>query len=492
MRRLRAILGTTAVRLSAIYLGVFIAFAFVLILYVGKRSTDILVDQARETIAAEVESLRRVYAHGGVPLLFRQVNRKARQPGANLFLITDADGAILAGNVRSIDSAVLQDLGWTEDPFHYERFEVESLGGDGAEATGRKYLATAQVNRLPNEMRLLVGRDVEEARRLSRVLDQTLQLALVLMVVGALLAWLLVGRQGLRRIDGLTESSERILSGDLSVRLPVGSSNDEFDRLSARMNQMLERIARMNSGLKQVADSIAHDLKTPLTRLRNRAEGAIASGSAGTDDLRAIVGEADQLIATFNALLTISRVEAGARTAEFGPVHLAELARDVHELYEPLAEEAGASLELGRLDPVTVRGSRELLAQALTNLVENALKYGLAQGEPRIEISVARRAGGVVLAVTDNGQGIPAEDRDRVTERFVRLDESRNLPGTGLGLSLVKAVVAMHEGEVELHDAEPGLRVEIRMPVRSVQRVPVAREAPRPGRQTEAPSPVAG
>ena len=459
VRRLPAILATTAFRLSAVYLAAFIAFAFLLIVFVGQRSTDILVEQARGTIAAETEALRRVYARGGVPLLFRQVNRKARQPGANLFLIADADGRVLAGNVAEIDPGVTQTLGWTDEPFHYERFD-----DDPAPGGPRKYLATAQVNRLPNDMRLLIGRDVEEARRLQKVLDQALQLALVLMVVGALLAWLLVGRHALRRIDDLSASSERILSGDTSARLPVGRSGDEFDRLSARINAMLERITRMNAGLKQVADSIAHDLKTPLTRLRNRAESALIEG-ANEDQLRAIIAEADQLIATFNALLTISRVEAGSRTDDFTAVALDALLTDLHELYEPLAEESGAQLVLGRVEPARVRGSRELIAQAVTNLIENAIKYGIEGGGDAITLSIDTVDRFARITVTDHGPGIPSNDRDRVTERFVRLDESRNLPGTGLGLSLVKAIVEMHGGELAFTDAAPGLRASITLPL---------------------------
>ena len=482
--RLPAILGTTAFRLSAIYLSAFIVFAVLLIVFVGQRSTDILVDQARTTIAQEVNFLRRVYERGGVPLLFRQVSRKARQPGANLFLITDGEGRILSGNVREIDDEVLGKLGWTEEPFHYHRFE----GEDGMD---RAYLATAQVNRLPNGMRLLVGRDVEEARRLSRVLNQALQIALILMVVGALLAWLLVGRQALRRIDALSVSSDRIMSGDREARLPVGRSGDEFDRLSERINAMLERINRMNAGLKQVADSIAHDLKTPLTRLRNRAESALA-GERDDEQLRAIISEADQLIATFNALLTISQVEAGARPADFQPVRLDRIASDIHELYEPVAEEAGMALELDVLDKGTVMGSRELLAQAVTNLVENAIKYGAEDANasgPRVVIGLVTRGPHTILSVSDNGPGISEQDRDRVTQRFVRLDESRNRPGTGLGLSLVKAIAQMHGGQLRLGDAKPGLRVEIVLPAEQTRRnvVPSIERADRHGAPTARP-----
>ena len=475
MRRLRAILGTTAVRLSAVYLTAFIVFAFLLVLFVGQRSTDILLDQARAEIAQEVDELRVRYNFGGAQLLARHVERKSRQPGANLFLVTYPNGRFLAGNVREIDAEVLDHLGWTDEPFRYERFEEE-----GEEP--RKYLATAQVNRLPNGIRVLVGRDLAEAQRLQRVLNQALQIAFLLMVLGALAAWLLVGRQALRRVEELTDSSERILSGEPDARLPVGSSGDEFDRLSERINTMLDRLQRMNAGLKEVSDSIAHDLKTPLTRLRNRAETALAAHATGEpideENLRAITAEADQLIATFNALLTIGRVEAGGRPADLRDIDLSAIVRDVHELYEPVAEEEGATLALGPVASATVRGSRELIAQAVTNLVENAIKYGAGEGAAgRIELAVTRRDGAAVVSVTDDGPGIPEGERERVTQRFVRLDESRNAPGTGLGLSLVKAIAGMHDGRLAFGDATPGLRAELVLPLVAPARRGAARIA---------------
>ena len=456
VRRLRAVLGTTAFRLSVVYLTSFVVFALLLVVFVGQRSTDILLDQARTAIAQEVDELRVRYNFGGAQLLARHVERKSRQPGANLFLVTYPDGTFLAGNVNEIDPGVIDHLGWTEQPFHYERFEEE---GEAA----KKYLATAQVNRLPNGIRVLVGRDLTEAQRLQKVLTQALQIAFLLMVLGALLAWLLVGRQALKRVDALTESSERILQGEPNARLPVGSSGDEFDRLSARINRMLDRLQRMNAGLKEVSDSIAHDLKTPLTRLRNRAETALRGGG-DPDQLRAIVSEADRLIGTFNALLTISRVEAGARTADLRPVDIGVIVRDLHELYEPVADEAGTALVLRRVDPVVVRGSRELLAQAVTNLLENAIKYGAREGGT-IALAVEQHGGRARLTVTDDGPGIPASDHERVTQRFVRLDESRTAPGTGLGLSLVKAIASMHDGTLTFGDAGPGLRATIDLPV---------------------------
>jgi signal transduction histidine kinase len=228
--------------------------------------------------------------------------------------------------------------------------------------------------------------------------------------------------------------------------------------LSLSLNAMLGRIERLNEGLRQVSDNIAHDLKTPLTRLRNRAEAALsADGSAAKQEaLEQMIADSDQLIRTFNALLMISRVEAGSSTAQMSDVDLSGLARDASELYEPVAEEAGIRLVAQIAPGITISGNRELLAQSLSNLIDNALKYAADAPGSEITVSLARSTGGQVrLAVTDNGPGIPANRREDVVKRFVRLDESRSKPGTGLGLSLVHAVAALHGGQLLLDDAKP-------------------------------------
>jgi signal transduction histidine kinase len=246
------------------------------------------------------------------------------------------------------------------------------------------------------------------------------------------------------------------MGGDLSGRLPVTGSGDEFDRLSENLNVMLARIARLNDGLKQVSDNIAHDLKTPLTRLRNRAEAALA-GKPRTGDYRAAleaaIAESDQLIRTFNAILMISRLD------------LAAIVADVVELYEPLAEEVGVALSVGEVAAVTLDANRELVGQALSNVVDNAIKYAAGSGDvPSVTVSLVRSGGDVVLEVADNGPGVPPEDLERVTERFVRLEQSRSQPGSGLGLSLTRAVMEFHGGRLELSAQNPGLSVRMIFP----------------------------
>jgi signal transduction histidine kinase len=249
----------------------------------------------------------------------------------------------------------------------------------------------------------------------------------------------------------------------------VTGAGDEFDRLSENLNTMLARIAMLNEGLKQVSDNIAHDLKTPLTRLRNRAEATLAGNHKVADYRAALEGtiaESDHLIKTFNAILMISRLEAGYSSEHTTRVDLAAAVRDVVELYEPVAEEAGVALEADAGTTCMVDGNRELIGQALSNIVDNAIKYSQdATAKPAVHVALARGGGRIRLTVTDNGQGIPdATDRERATERFVRLEKSRSQPGSGLGLSLAKAVMKFHGGQLDLAPADPGLSVTMDFP----------------------------
>lgn len=468
MQRLKAMLSTTAVRLSALYLGLFALCAVALVFYVTAISEGLLRDQTRRSVDGELRLIAGAYRNGGVTGLVRLIERRSRQPGANLYAIAMPNGQILAGNIASLQPGVLDDEGWTAVPFRYER-----IGGEAE----RQHRALAQVIVLPNGMRLMVGRDIGEPEQVRGLVRQALVMALAVMVLGAAAIWFFIGRRALKRIDTMSDASRKIMAGDLSQRLPVQGSGDEFDRLSQSLNAMLGRIEKLNEGLRQVSDNIAHDLKTPLTRLRNRAEAALADDGgeeAYRKALDEMIGESDQLIRTFNALLMISRVEAGSAAARLEPVDLSGIVADACELYEPAAEEAGSELE-GHVQPgLSIKGNRELLAQALSNLIDNAIKYAVSDrdGAPgaKIAITLKRDQDGICLSVSDNGPGIPAERRDDAVKRFVRLDESRSKPGTGLGLALVQAVAALHGGALELSDTvaggtvSPGLTVTMRLP----------------------------
>lgn len=446
MSRLGIALQTTAVRLSALYLGLFAICAVILVIYVTALFTSISNHQTRLLVEEELEILGSFYRRGGVTMLIGHVDRRSREPGASLYTIASRDGKIIGGNVQSLEAGILDSEGWTERPFRYRRF-YQPEGTPG-------HMALAEVIYLPNGMRLLVGRDLGEPTKFRALVRDSLTMALGIMVLGALLIWFVVGRRALQRIDRMSLATQKIMAGDLSQRLPMGGSRDEFDRLSESLNIMLGRIQKLDEGLRQVSDNIAHDLKTPLTRLRNKAEAALGEREnidANREAMEEIIDESDQLIRTFNALLMISRVEAGSAAAEMSAVDLSSIASDAEELYEPVAEEAGVALS-ARIDKnVVINGSRELIGQAISNLLDNAIKYaGDGNTKPSVAIVLERKSDEVILSVSDNGPGIPDSKTDEVVKRFYRLDESRSKPGTGLGLSLVKAIMGMHGGRLEL------------------------------------------
>ncbi len=468
MNRLRVLFRTTAVRLSALYLLLFALCAAFLVFYVTGMSQRLLEQQTKDAVAAEVAQIEQIYSRAGVNGLLRTLERRARQPGANLYVIAGPTGEILAGNVASLQPGLLDKEGWTGESFRYQRYTDESRK--------EAHVALAHVLVLDNGLRILVGRDLQEPEKFKMLVRQALVVALGIMGIGALIIWFAIGRNALKRMDRMSDASTRIMAGDLSQRLPMSGSGDEFDRLSESLNAMLGRIEKLNEGLRQVSDNIAHDLKTPLTRLRNKAEAALAhkaTNSGYRASLEEIIAESDQLIRTFNALLMISRVEAGAAAAEMSDVNLSQSVADCVELYEPVADEQALKLEADVPADIHISGNRELIGQALGNLIDNAIKYADSAANPMIKVSLSKRDGAIVLSVADHGPGVPANKRDDVVERFVRLDESRSKPGTGLGLSLVEAVMEMHQGSLELSDTVPdvennrGLTASMVFPLRS-------------------------
>jgi hypothetical protein len=318
---------------------------------------------------------------------------------------------------------------------------------------------------------VLVGRDLEERERLYDIISNAGRWSFALVVVLGLAGGFFVSRRVLSRIDAMTGTSQAIMAGDLSGRLPVAGTGDELDRLANAVNAMLDRIVALMHGLSEVSDNIAHDLKTPLTRLRNRCEQALR-GSPNDADYRAAlettIAESDELIRTFDALLMIARAESGHARDNMNEFDAAQIARDVGELYEPLAEQKGLALKVDAAAAAPVRGNRELVSQALANLVDNAIKYttpGELNGSAaEILVKAGNEGERITLSVEDRGPGIPEADRSRVVERFVRLEQSRSEPGSGLGLSLASAVARLHGGELKLEDNHPGLKSTIALP----------------------------
>jgi signal transduction histidine kinase len=465
------LIRTTAFRLTLVYLFLFAVFAASLLGYFAWNTRRLINEQIATTVNGEVGEISEIYARGGLYRLGQAISRRALRPGANLYLVTTPAGQAVAGNVGSLAPGVMATTGWSETL--YRRLDEQDQ---------EDHRALVLVTELSGGFRLLIGRDLEERRRLFGIVASAAQWSVLIVVVLGLGGGIFVARRVLRRIDAMTGTTQRIMAGDLSGRLPVGRSGDELDRLAENLNAMLERIEALMMGLKEVSDNIAHDLKTPLTRLRNRAEEALAKSSNEVEYRAALertIEESDGLIRTFNALLMIARAESGQARDNMDDFDAAEVAHGIHELYEPLAEDSGLTLQV-KTEPAPLHGNRELISQALANLVENAIKYGqpAAAAQPLgadavagagkdILIEAKHDGDRVLLSVTDHGPGIPEHDRKHAIERFVRLEASRTQPGSGLGLSLASAVATLHGGGLKLSDAYPGLRATLAIPTLS-------------------------
>jgi hypothetical protein len=455
------LIRTTAFKLTLVYLGMFVLFAASLLGYFALNTRRLITDQITATVNGEVSGLSEQYGQGGLRRLVTVVDLRSRRPGSSLYLVTTPSGEGLAGNVGSLEPGVLDRPGWLET--NYRRLESPE---------GANHRAMVRVVQLAGGFHLLVGRDLDERERLFGIIVNAGQWSLALVIVLGLLGGFFVSRRVLSRIDAMTGTAQTIMAGDLSGRLPVAGTGDELDRLADNVNAMLERIEALMRGLKEVSDNIAHDLKTPLTRLRNRCEQALR-GAEGEASYRAAlestIAESDDLIRTFDALLMIARAESGQARDNMMEFDASEIARDVGELYEPVADEKGIALKVDASAVAPVRGNRELVSQALANLIDNAIKYagpnGKLNGMPaEIVVRADNEGERIMLSVADHGPGIPDTDRGRVVERFVRLEQSRSEPGSGLGLSLASAVARLHGGELKLEDNNPGLRTTIALP----------------------------
>jgi signal transduction histidine kinase len=458
---------TSTVRLTATFIAIFVIFAILLMAFIGWQSSIQIQRQQTDDIDREVRLFQRIETNQGIRALVVAVGRMSSQPGPGIYYLGDASGLFLLGNVTDVPPEVLIEPGVYS--FDYER--PNPFGSDGAapESPRRSGVAVVRSVELASGMRLVVGRDVVERRGYSAIILQSFLVGVVGIILFSVIAGGVTARRVLRRIDTIQQTSSKIMSGNLSERVPVTRRNDEFDALATNLNAMLDRIEQLLQGLKEVTDNVAHDLKTPLTRLRNQAEAALRNGASEETRekaLETVIAESDRLIRTFNALLMIARAEAGAPSGTLSDVDVSAIVADVAELYSPVAEDAGIEVVSAIEPTVTLKANRELIGQAMVNLLENAVKYARPQdGRPgRIEVALSRSESLVRIVVADNGPGIPEGDRKRVLERFVRLEASRSEPGSGLGLSLVNAVARLHGGDFRIEDNAPGVRAVLELP----------------------------
>ena len=452
------ILKTSTFRLAAIYLLVFALSVGAILAYVFWNTAGLLERQTDATIRAEVQALADQYRILGLRGIVDTIQRRSAERGGGVYLLADSSGKRVAGNLESTPPQVIDDTGWIDFPLDIK------VGETVQRRSARAFHAD-----LTGDYELIVGRDVQELRLFGDIIRRTLYWALGIALVLGLGGGWLTSRNFLRRVDAITDASRAIMGGDLSSRMPIAGSGDELDKLARSLNEMLDQIERLMMGMKDVSSNVAHDLKTPLTRLRARVESALRSNSK-TEYRAALdktIEESDRLLQTFNALLSIARAESGQSREMLQAIDAHDIVEDVAELYAPIAEEAGGTLTASAAAGLNVLVDRQLLSQALSNLVDNALKYGVTEEEPKpvIAIEGKRDQNSVVIVVGDRGAGIPTEDRARVLDRFVRLDSSRSKPGNGLGLSLVAGVMKLHGGTLVLEVNAPGLRAKLVLPL---------------------------
>jgi signal transduction histidine kinase len=462
-RFVQAAAGTTTFRLLSVYIAVVAVAGALTVGAFFLLTNDMLTRQLVETMTVEAEGFVSIAKAGGAAAVSTAVAERGARAG-HIYLLLDANGAKLAGNLDRWPSQFPGSAGGGTFPYR---------GLQDAGAAGERLGAGIAVA-LPGGMHLLVARDLGQQRRLADHIKWLFLGGFGLLAAAGIAAGLIASRLVLRRVEAVARTAETIMAGDFTGRVPATGAGDELDHLAANLNAMLDRIEQLMAGLREVSDNIAHDLKTPLNRLRHRAEAALRdpSDAAHREGLERVIEEADELIKTFNALLLIARLEAGTLEESAEGFDLGALVRDVAELYAPVAEEAGLTLACTAEDGFEVRANRQLIGQAVANLIDNAVKYGRPAPGARlqaadIEVSVEARPDGIAVVVADHGHGIAAADRARVLKRFVRLEASRTRPGTGLGLSLVAAVARLVGGRLTLEDNAPGLKVALVLPRRT-------------------------
>lgn len=453
---LTRLLRTTAFRQALRYAFLYSLVAAAGLGFIYWSTANHIQAQIDSRLQLETEVLLNLYRNRALPALLEAIRQRSQEDGPRKIFFYRLMGYGSDELPPSLQSTPQQAQVYTNLRLHQVFSLDQTLSGDSEPV---RVLATY----LPNGQVLLVGRDLNDERQL---LDHTLSIVVgvtVLTFCLVILVSAIQGYQTLRRIDAVSGTASAIMSGNLTRRIAITSRDDEFDLLGRNLNAMLGRIEELLAGMRQVTDNIAHDLRSPLNRLRNRLEVTLLEARS-SEEYRAVleqaVSDADSLLVTFNALLNIAQAEAGVRRSEWTMLNLDELAGELAELYQAVAEENGIAWQFYEQPGITIHGDRQLLAQAVSNLLDNAVKYTPAGG--RITLSVSREAQEAILCVADTGPGIPAEDRERALERFVRLDRARSQPGNGLGLSLVRAVAKLHQAGLVLANNRPGLKISLR------------------------------
>ena len=445
------LLRTSTFQLTILYAVILAVSTIAVAAFLYWATIGFLQRQTDSTIEVEITGLREQYGLRGLNGLSRAIGERIRRgddPEA-LYLFADRQLRPLAGNMDEWPDLVNRDDGWYSFTNRID---------------GRAVPARARVLALPEGLVLLVGRDISDLARLLGLAAAALAWGAGLVTALSLAGGIFMSNRALKRVESINDTTRGIITGDLSQRVETRGSGDEFDQLAINLNRMLDQIGKLMGGVQHVGDSIAHDLRTPLTRLRHSLEETAASKDLNSmrEQVQSAIDDADRLLATFSALLRIARIESGSYAIRREAVSLPRLVADALEMYEVIADEK--KLDVRRqVDAVPdIVGDRDLIFQLITNLIDNALKYTPSGGELRVGVSASKS--GVVLTVTDSGCGIAEAELENVTRRFYRVDNSRAHPGSGLGLSLVQAVTDLHSADLDFTNLDEGLRVDVTFP----------------------------
>jgi signal transduction histidine kinase len=446
-------LSSTTFKQALIAIGTFGVIASAIFSYVYFSTSSYVRGRTDLAVMAEHVSLHSTYERAGRDGLIAAIQQRITDNrfADNLYVLTDSSLNVLAGNLGQWPKAAAPASRWVE-------FRVIDSSPEAATAP----LVHAMTDILPNGDRLLVGRDISDIDSFTARIKTAVISVVALMFAVAGVVSILVTRRTVGRIEQINATSRAIMQSGLDKRIPLRGSNDEWDRVAENLNSMLDRIETLMGEVKQVSDNVAHDLRTPLTRMRGRLEKAF-HGSRIAEDDQALIGDTiadlDAVLRIFTSITRIAHIEANARKGAFRTVNLAEIANEVVELYDAAAEQDGTRLLRTGDRNVLVTGDRDLLFDAIANLVDNAIKHGRAGGH--VVVRGENLDGGAIISIADDGPGIPADQHERVFKRFYRLERSRYTPGNGLGLSLVAAVANLHGARIEMLDNSPGLKFKL-------------------------------
>ncbi|MFK5894198.1 MAG: HAMP domain-containing sensor histidine kinase [Pseudomonadota bacterium] len=456
LKQLNNILNNSSFRLIVLYSSLYITSSLVLLGFIFWSTMTYVFQQIDHHIEYDRQTLMQIYNQYGKEKLIESIDeRLKREVFDSIYLLYDSEKGILAGNLGNIP-AEISDFGWYRINLHKCACKIAAHSNEAQILV--KPLTTKEGE--SGQLIFLNGVDMNAAQQQQNLIINRMGWGLFIILILGIMGGFIISRKTLRKIDLINTTILDIHDGDLDIRVPLRGTDDDYDLLAYNINQMLDQINILVANIQNISNHVSHDLRTPLTRMRGKLENILPEvNQQQVDNILTVIEETDQLLATFNAILRISKVESGANTGSFSLFSISQLLQDVGEFYEPLANDKQISLSIQTHDKIEMNGDRDMLFQAIANIVDNAIKYSQDGGE--IKLLSKTQNNKIILSISDNGKGIPDDKKQKVFERFYQLSKHRGGNGHGLGLSLVGAIIKLHKGEIKLKDNHPGLIVEL-------------------------------